>query len=102
MTCQECRAFLFPENPEEPAYIGGSWLPALCSFCSRKDSPEYIVERMEEEQKASQVICEIKNCPIWKAVAQLKQDQDAIKCEIVHIHAAQHEKKAKEKEGDGW
>ena len=88
MTCKECKEQL--RNPERAVYLNGRRLAPICDTCDYKDSVWYAIEKLEEE---TSLICEVKNCPVWKTVAQLKQNLDALKCEIAHVHAGLHEKK---------
>ena len=99
MTCKECKERLHPDNPERAVYLKGRRLAPICDTCGYKDSVWYVIEKLEDKEEASHLICEVKNCPIWKTVAQLQQSLDALKCEIAHVHAGLHEKKSKEKEG---
>jgi len=39
MSCQECKARCFPENPSQPFYIGNKYLPPLCRCCTQLEDP---------------------------------------------------------------
>lgn len=99
MSCKTCKERLYPESPEAPWRHGGSWLPSLCDFCDYRGSPEW--EREQRGLEESHLICEIKNCPVWKVVAELQQKVSNLGCEVTHIHVEHHKRKA-EQQGDGW
>ena len=102
MTCKECKEQLHPDDPEQPMYLNGRWLVSVCDTCDYKGSTGYTLERMEDREKTSHLICEVKNCPIWKSVAQFRNELNATKAELVHVHSALHELQTKKKKGSRY
>ena len=37
MGCTDCKARCFPENPSQPFYMSGRYLPAICDSCSTRE-----------------------------------------------------------------
>jgi len=91
---------MYPEDPTtSPGYVNGHRLIPLCETCSYYGSAEYLVEKMGEEQRESKTICAVDGCPIWKTVAKLVNDIQALQSELAHVHAHTAKKKTETKEG---
>jgi len=100
MNCKECKAKLYPSDPTvSPGIVNGRQLVPLCYTCSRYETTEYYIEQLQGEQTLPETICTVQGCPIWRTVAQFKQEIAALKAEVAHIHAQGAKKKAGSKEG---
>ena len=101
MTCKECKARLYPEDPTATPKVlrGGRWLLPLCHSCPRYETPEYFVEQLLEKGNNPETVCKVDGCPIWKTVAQLKTDIQALQAELTHVRKQALEKKSSSKEG---
>jgi hypothetical protein len=103
MSCKECKAKLYPSDPTvSPGRVNkldGRRLPPLCYTCSYYETAEYYIEQLQDEKIQPKTICTVQGCPIWRTVAQFKQEIAALKAEVAHVHKQSAKKKTESKEG---